>query len=373
VSPDRAASFEPLVQDEPPRAPTARAYPIYVPPSEPASWTPNLPPPTRAPIEVAPVAARPPSLAPSAVPATSGTGIRLKLNDDTLGDGFARSESRREPETMSAAEAYEPFHTRTERQPIPWKLIAAGIVLVGGAFAISRGYTPSVDPVVATVRKTVPSAATTPRPTPPSVTGNVGRVSINTQPTGAKIMLDGKPVGDSPLVLESVTPGRHVLTIAGTGGTARRNIRVEAGKTLTVDVAMFSGFVAIAAPFVVDVSENGKALGTNETSILLSPGRHELRLANKDLGYVATEAVEILAGEVTRVTLDPRGTANFNASPWAEVWIDGQKAGDTPLANVAIRLGVRDIVFKNPQYPDRKMTLTIKATNPATIAVDFLK
>jgi hypothetical protein len=201
----------------------------------------------------------------------------------------------------------------------------------------------------------------------------VGRVTITTQPGGAKIQMDGKPVGESPLTLESVAPGRHVITIAGTGATARRTIRVEAGKTLALDVALFSGFAAIAAPFVVDVSENGKALGTNETSILLSPGRHELRLSNKDLGYVATETVEIQAGEVTRVPLDPRGTANINAAPWAEVWIDGQKIGDTPLANVPIRLGIREIVFKNPQYPERKVTVTIKATNPATIAVDFLK
>lgn len=371
VSPDRAASFEPPVQQAPPAAPTARVYPIYVPPSEPESWTPDIPPPTPAPIEVAPVAAKPPSMASSATPASTGTGIRLKLQEDTFGDRAARSESRREPEMMSAAEAYRPFGTNREQRSIPWKLIAAGAVLIAGAFAISRGYTPSADPVVATVRKgPAPSA---PRDTaPPPATGN-GRVTISTQPGGAKILLDGKPVGESPLTLDSVTPGRHVVTITGAGGSARRTIRVEAGKTLALDVPLFSGFVAIGAPFVLDVSENGKALGTNETSILLSPGRHELRLANNDLGYVATETVEIQPGEVTRVTLDPRGTANINAAPWAEVFVDGQKAGETPLANVSIRLGVREIVFRNPQYPDRKVTVTIKASDIATIAVDFLK
>lgn len=372
VSPDRAASFEPALQDAPPPAPTARVYPIYVPPAEPAAWTPDLPP-TPEPNEVAPVAARAPAIASSATPASSGTGIRLQLKEDTFADGAARSESRREPETMSAAEAYEPFRSKKPRQPIPWKLIAAGLVLIAGAAAFRFGYTPSADPIVATARKALPAATTTPRPTATPVGGTVGRVTITTQPGGAKIQMDGKPVGESPLTLESVAPGRHVITIAGAGGTTRRNIRVEAGKTLALDVPLFSGFAAIAAPFVVDVSENGKALGTNENPVLLSPGRHELRLANKELGYVATETVEIQAGEVTRLTLDPRGTANINAAPWAEVWIDGEKAGETPLANVPIRLGIREIVFKNPQYPDRKLTVTIQATNPATIAVDFLK
>ena len=65
----------------------------------------------------------------------------------------------------------------------------------------------------------------------------------------------------------------------------KRTIKVEAGKTLTLDVPLFSGFAAISAPFVIEVSENGKALGTSEDQIILWPGHHDLRLANKDLGY----------------------------------------------------------------------------------------
>ena len=36
-------------------------------------------------------------------------------------------------------------------------------------------------------------------------------------------------------------------------------------------------------------------------------------------------------------------------------------------------IGVREIVFKNPQFPDRKVVTTIKAKTPETIAVDFNK
>jgi hypothetical protein len=141
----------------------------------------------------------------------------------------------------------------------------------------------------------------------------------------------------------------------------------------TVDVPLFSGFAAISVPFVVNVSEGGKALGTSENPVILSPGRHSLRLVNKDLGYNATQTIEISAGETTRLDLDPKGQANINAAPWAEIWIDGEKAGETPLANVPIRLGVREIVFKNPKFPERKQTVTITANAPATISVDFLR
>jgi hypothetical protein len=47
--------------------------------------------------------------------------------------------------------------------------------------------------------------------------------------------------------------------------------------------------------------------------------------------------------------------------------------GETPLANAAIRLGVREIVFKNPQFPDRHVVTTIKAKTTETVSVDFNK
>jgi hypothetical protein len=123
----------------------------------------------------------------------------------------------------------------------------------------------------------------------------------------------------------------------------------------------------------MEISEGGKVIGTSGDQIILGPGHHELFLQNKELNFSETRAVDIDAGETTKVLVDPKGTANINAVPWAEVLIDGEKAGETPLANVSIRLGVREIVFHNPQFPDRKIVTTIKAGAPATLTVDFGK
>jgi hypothetical protein len=279
---------------------------------------------------------------------------------------------RREPVEAAGppADAYEPFRAPEEKRAIPWKMIAAGVVLAAGAFAASRGYAPSAAPVVETVRKVIPRS--TPTELPP-VAANVGRLVITTQPPGAKVTLDGKPAGDTPLTIDAVKPGRHVIGISGAEGSTRRTVRVEGGQVLTLDVPLYSGFAAISIPFLVDVSEGGKAIGTSENQIILGPGRHTLRLVNKELEYSATETIDITSGEVTRIDLDPKGRANINAAPWAEVWIDGEKAGETPLANVPIRLGVREIVFKNPQYPERKQTVTVTAGTAASISVDFIK
>jgi hypothetical protein len=153
----------------------------------------------------------------------------------------------------------------------------------------------------------------------------------------------------------------------------KRTARVEAGKTLTLEVPIFSGWLAVSAPFILEVIENGRVLGTTaEQRLLLSPGRHAITLMNRDLEYTSAHTVEIEPGEDYRLTVQPRAAVNLNAVPWAEVWIDGERVGETPLARLPIALGTREIVFKNPQYGERRITTTIKATSPA-LTVDFTK
>jgi serine/threonine-protein kinase len=215
---------------------------------------------------------------------------------------------------------------------------------------------------------------------PPPVTAPVssgvpktGKVEITTQPPGAKVLLNGKPAGESPLSLD-VPAGRHTLTLASASGSVRRTIRVEAGKTVTVDVPIFSGWVDVAAPIILEVFEDGKSIGTTEQNrLLLKPGRHELTFTNRDLDYTSTHVVEVEPGEAKTLNIDPRGTVNLNATPWAEVWVDGKKVGETPLANLQLPLGTHEVVFKHPQFGEKRMTTTIRANAPVALSIDMSK
>jgi hypothetical protein len=157
-------------------------------------------------------------------------------------------------------------------------------------------------------------------------------------------------------------------------GSVKRTIRVEAGRTEKLDVPIFSGWVGVFAPFVVSVSEGGALIGTTEEPrLMLGPGRHVLTLTNTDLGYQSVQTVDISPGEVKSITVDPRGTINLNASPWAEVWLDGKKLGDTPIANLELPLGVREVVFRHPQLGERRIPVTVRSQGNAPISVDMNK
>jgi hypothetical protein len=269
--------------------------------------------------------------------------------------------------------------TPTSNTAFPWKMVAALAVVVVGAIIAGRIYLPAKG-VTAQEDEEVAAPVTSAAPAPAAATpalnkiSTTGRIEIETQPAGARVLLDGKPVGDSPLSLDNIAAGRHALTLVSGSGSITKTIRVDAGRTTKLDVPIFSGWVGIFAPFVVEVSEGGKVIGTTEESrLMLSPGRHELTLVNRELGYRASRSVDIEPGEVRSITLDPRGPVNFNASPWAEVFIDGRKIGDTPIANFQLPLGIREVTFRHPQYGERRMPVTVKGDSAAAISIDFTK
>ena len=207
-----------------------------------------------------------------------------------------------------------------------------------------------------------------------TASAGTGQILIKTEPGGASVLLDGKPAGESPVTLSGVAAGRHVLTLLSSSGSVKRTVKVIAGKSVSVEVPIYSGWVSVLAPFVVDVAENGKSIGSTEQDrVMLAPGEHHLVLTNADLGYRAEQDVTVAAGETNSVRLEPTGHANINAIPWAEVWSDGRKIGDTPIANFALPLGSRELVFKHPQFGERKVSATIRAGEPVAVAVDFTK
>lgn len=337
-----------------------------------------LPPPAQPPVRQ-PVFAEPPSLVQSPPlvipPVTSGAPLAptvaapaLRIKQEAP-KGYAPPRHR-DPDGSTGPLPVKalPFAARgkpeNQRRSVPWKAVAAAAIVVSvGAFAgrayLMGGLAPAGD--VRTVR-----AAAAPPLAP--VTGSL---AIDSQPSGATVALDGKEVGLTPLILSAVPAGRHQVAVRSGTATVQQTVRVDAGKQATISVPVFSGWVAVFAPIRLDVSEGTRALGTSETGrILLSPGRHVLTLSNRDFGFRASETVDIRPGEERVLNVRPMGLVNLNASPWAEVWVDGTRAGETPLANLEVPLGTREFVFKHPQYGERRLTATI-TTSASALSVDF--
>ena len=79
-----------------------------------------------------------------------------------------------------------------------------------------------------------------------------------------------------------------------------------------------------------------------------------------------------LAGKVALVALDiPSGVVNLNASPWAEVWIDGKRVGETPIGNLGVPIGPHEVVFRHPQFGEKRHAISVTLAGPVRLSVDM--
>jgi hypothetical protein len=207
----------------------------------------------------------------------------------------------------------------------------------------------------------------------PATVARTGRLTVESDPAGARVLVDGKMRGPTPLTLDDLKPGSYTVVIDSDKGSVRRTVKITAGGTTEVSENIFSGFVKVLAPYEISVSEGNRAIVLDDRGqALLSPGVHQLRFANRQLGYTETRSVEVEPGKTATVSLGAGSSklAVTSSAP-ADVFVDGQRVGETPLADQAIPLGTHEIIVRGAAG-ERRFTTTV-TSRPVRIDVDFSK
>src|SRR5690606_23438721 len=134
-----------------------------------------------------------------------------------------------------------------------------------------------------------------------------------------------------------------------------------------------AGYVSFASPIPLELREDGRVVGTTAVERLILPaGEHEIEMINDALGFRETRRITIAADRTTSVPVAvPSGTVNINALPWAEVWIAGERIGETPIANLSRPIGEYEVVLRHPQFGERRARVTIAANQRARLGVDM--
>jgi len=209
---------------------------------------------------------------------------------------------------------------------------------------------------------------------------SLGRVQVNSTPTGAEIWLDSANTGKTTnYLLSSLSPGEHIieLTLAGhrdwTSG-----LTVVAGQTTTVDAELLPAFGSLevsSTPSGAQVWLDSLNTGWTTFCVMesLPIGLHVLQL--KKAGYSdwdttvavlldSTVAVAGLLGKligVLRVHSVPTG---------AQVWLDNSSTGDrTDCLLDSVSAGSREIGLKLSGYRRWDTTLAVVLGETASIDV----
>jgi hypothetical protein len=190
-------------------------------------------------------------------------------------------------------------------------------------------------------------------PTLPSVPSPLAALTV-CEPTAAPVEM--VPANDS-----------------GVGAGARPSSLATASVGGATAPAMLAGLVAIEAPVPAHVYERGRLVGTTDADTIMLPvGTHDLEFVNDDFGYSARRTVTVQTGRTTALRLEaPRGTLHVNAVPWAEVWIDNQRIGETPIGNLQTAIGIREVVFRHPELGERRASVRVTLKNTARVSMDL--
>lgn len=229
--------------------------------------------------------------------------------------------------------------------------------------SVAEGTTDAVVEVVASV----PDA-------PPS-----GVLVIDTDPPGARVSVDREPLGVSPVTVANLSAGPHEVVVESARGRVERTVQVKGGSEGSLVIAMpaatrfQSGWVAVTSAVPARIFEDGTLVGSTALPrVMLPAGRHELEFVNDELGFHTSRTVQVRAGQTEAIDLEtPSGTVFINARPWAEVFVDGRRVGETPIANLSLPIGQREIVFRHPQLGERRQTIVVGLGSPTRIGVEL--
>ena len=207
-----------------------------------------------------------------------------------------------------------------------------------------------------------------------------GQLHVRSEPAGARVVIDGEYRGVAPLTIEGIAPGAHAVRVEDGTASVTQQVTIEAGVTASLVVPMVvprgvpvSGWIAVVAPVDVQIYENQRLLGSSRSEqIMVAAGRHDLEIVNDALGYRVTRTVQVPAGDTSTIRLEwPKGSLALNAQPWAEVWLDGERLGETPIGNVQVPIGDHRVVFRHPELGEQAHTATVTMNGPARISADM--
>jgi hypothetical protein len=216
----------------------------------------------------------------------------------------------------------------------------------------------------------------------PAAAAATGQVQIRSEPNGARVTVDGIAHGTTPLTVAELAPGEHTVKIDSDVATVTQAVVIEAGITASLVVPMSatqvgpaSGWVSISAPFAMDLYEQGRMLGNSGIDrIMMAAGKHDLEIVNEPLGFRDMRTVQVTPGKLSVISVTlPKGVLSLNAVPWANVVIDGESVGETPIGNLSLPIGPHEVVFRNPQLGEQRRVIVVNATSPVRFSIDMAK
>tara|TARA_B100002051_G_C16745179_1_gene647098 strand:+ start:642 stop:2426 length:1785 start_codon:yes stop_codon:yes gene_type:complete len=211
-----------------------------------------------------------------------------------------------------------------------------------------------------------------------SLSKQTGNLMIVTNPKGAKVYLNEKYYGESPLELQYLEVGEYFLSIVKKDYEEFSNkIRIDFNSDATVNkdlIPMPATVAFFSTPNGANVFVNNKLKGkTKESGLILNlpKGKHEIKMKLKSY-YEKTQFIDLLPGEKTDFEFSlsplPLGVSDDPNNGWASISTEPKSSTikihntklDNPLKYHELRFGVYSYSISEYGFRPKSGKLKIK-------------
>ena len=201
----------------------------------------------------------------------------------------------------------------------------------------------------------------------------VGPLTVRSQPAGAGVKIDGRDTGErTPCVIRRLAIGTYRVSVEKAGYepvTVTRQVAARRLNLVNVRLVKKAGVIEYAyLKLTVNpwakVFIDGKYVETTPIGpIKVEAGQHVIKLTNPSLKSY-TETIDFPTNQTISRTIQlapGEGYLRITVNPWADVYLDDQFIGTTPMRNVALSPGSHRLKLVNPKFDAHEEKITIIA------------
>ncbi|RME05385.1 MAG: PEGA domain-containing protein [Deltaproteobacteria bacterium] len=222
--------------------------------------------------------------------------------------------------------------------------------------------TPKGPPVKPQAGKGTPGEGTSSasRPHPPPLPreasrkeGETSRLTIRTEPAGATILLDGRPLPrKTPIEAFPLDrSGRRTLTLTLPGfAPFTTTLEARPGETVTLqhrfERRQYGQLIVDSQPWTTVFLDGVKLDTTPVLRDNVPAGEHTLRLYNPSAGLDEVIPISIEPGRLNKIAPRFEGFLTVHLDRPAEVYLDGKRIGSTPIDRFPVVIGAHELKLK---------------------------
>lgn len=201
-------------------------------------------------------------------------------------------------------------------------------------------------------------------------------VIIKSDPIGATLSKDNKPIGETPVAIHDLPLGVHEYTLSKPGFSTREiRFALEDERPKLVEVNMNSNIgtmVIRSTPSNANISINDSPRGQTPATLTMERGEYKVKLELN--GYASQEEKVIVSkGETVRVNaqlqVKPGSLTVVTEPAGATLMVNGKQYNNTPTTLRELKPGTYAIEVSHPNYDSSKREVAINPGQDLTVNI----